>query len=1081
MKRYRAFILALLLSFPVLSRAQENVSLAGEWRFRLDKDDKGLTENWQNLHFSDKIKLPGTTDEAGYGEKTVGSDYGTLTRAFKYIGPAWYQCDITVPESWKDKRIFLELERVIWESRVFVDEKEVSMQDALNSVHRHDLGFLSPGKHRLTVRISNEMIYDIGDYGHLYTEATQSIWNGAVGRIRLVARDKMRFGNPKVFTDISPASFRVTDTMINESKKKTVNIRYELYTADEENRLIFTKTEKRILENGKNALAFSSGALSGIKLWDDVRPNLYRLKLSVEEKEKAVDVSEFEIGFRKIEASRSKISVNGRSVFLRGNIDNVHFPLTGYPSCNIADWERIFRIYKSYGLNHVRFHSWCPPEAAFAAADRVGIYIQAESIWITYPFVRPTNPPDGKVHEPLGKNPSADAFVQAELRRMVETYGNHASFIMMCIGNELGSSDFDVMESWMKSYRTSDSRRLYSVSTARKIVPSDQYIVTHRIDEIGGAVRGIRGGASTDWDFDDIYSRSQIPVIAHEIGQWPIYPRWDEIKKYKGVLKARNLEEFREQARRNKIDRQDDEFADASGALNQMMYKYEIESFLRTPSCAGLQLLSMQDYSGQGEALVGWLDSFYDSKGITTPEKFRRHCDTTVALLRMSKYVWENNETFRADIQLAHYGARDLSTGLYWTISDEESNLIGKGEIPQTTYKTGTSALASGTVSCDLSQISKASKLTVEVGLSDDAVKNTWNIWIYPVKTPIHENKNQKNNVFLTDRFDEECIRQLSAGGKVLLSASALGNDKTCDRINFYPLYWSLTFFPGQGVNTIGLLVRDKHPAFALFPTADCNDWQWQPIYRGARAFYINDYSESYKPIAQPIDDFHRNNKLASIFELKVGKGKLLVCGFDLSNPTNPVARQLKASLLHYMLSDDFDPEYEKDIASLRETFVYEAPLKSNAPEEFKDALLYIECGAGEQISEKNVPWSSASDVFEAKDGTGYRVVCEGVRKDDSGSAWHGRKAEIEIDCPHGFIGSFYVYFRSANRKATVNFEGREYILEKPDKGGLWIKLHVMREDSNDGKLLFKIVADDDPTAPDDPDLAIGNIAVVKE
>ena len=149
---------------------------------------------------------------------------------------------------------------------------------------------------------------------------------------------------------------------------------------------------------------------------------------------------------------------------MRGNLDCLHFPLTGYPSCDIQEWERIFRIYKSYGLNHVRFHSWCPPEAAFTAADRIGIYIQAEVLWIDWwmSVVRKERPemttrglPKG-----LGHNPSADKFVPEELQRMIEAYGNHPSFTMLCIGNELGNSNFDIMQQWIKSLQEKDPRRL---------------------------------------------------------------------------------------------------------------------------------------------------------------------------------------------------------------------------------------------------------------------------------------------------------------------------------------------------------------------------------------------------------------------------------------------------------------------------------------------------------------------------------------------------------------------------------------------------------------------------------------------
>lgn len=1047
-------ILCLLTCLTNRVQAQEIHSLAGEWGFRLDKEDTGLAGKWQDERFTDRIILPGTTDEACYGEKTTGSDFGILTRAYKYYGPAWYQREIEIPQEWKGKRIILKLERVMWESRVFLDGREISVQDALNSPHWHDLGYLLPGKHRLSIRVNNDLIYNIGDKGHVYTEYTQSIWNGIVGQIQLIAQDAVHFTNPQVFTYTnSGCALQIKDTIVNESgKQKTAEVTIQLANRDD-GVIVYSRTVSRQLRAGANIFDYSASLPEGIKLWNDATPHLYNLKLTLQSKDIS-DSKEMEIGFREVTASNSKILINGAPVFMRGNLDCVHFPLTGYPPCNVEEWERIFRIYKDYGLNHVRFHSWCPPKAAFTAADRVGIYIQAEVIWIDWWMTN--TPPDRKdmitkgSPEGLGKNPSADEFVQKELTRMLEAYGNHPSFVMQCVGNELGNSDFEIMESWMKPLKEKDARRLYSVSTARKIMPLDQYMATHHIQGIG-STRGLRGGASTDWDFEEVYKQSTIPILSHEIGQWPVYPRWDEIKKYKGVLKARNLEEFREVARRNKIEEQNESFVAASGALNQIMYKYEIESFLRTPSCAGIQLLSMQDYQGQGEALIGWLDVFYDSKGITTPEKFRCHMDTTVVLLRIPKFVWKNDEELTGKIQVAHYGTQPLLDGVYWKIKDEDNVLLSQGRIGEKNYPAGSSEIT-GDIKCSLGSITSARKLTVEVGLENEPVVNRWHVWVYPSRQEKIENE-----VYITSRMDEECLKRLEKGEKVLLQAHELGTAETADKLHFYPLYWSLTFFPGQGKNTIGMFVQDKHPLFSDFPTDYHSDWQWESIYKGARAFYINDYPEEYRPVAQPVDDFHRNNKLASVFELKVGEGKLLVCGFDLSDEGNPVAGQLKSSILRYMNSEAFRPEYEPPLSGLREMFTYVEPLQSTLPGEFENALLYADC-----------------DKQEGQRGTRLEVDFEKVEKE----AWVGEELTLTVHCPQGMIGSLYVCFADEDQKGregTILFEGRNFEFGKQKEPSSWMKFHVMREDSNDGKIVLKA------KVKKGSDLRISRVALMEE
>lgn len=1055
--------------------AQEKLSLDGIWKFSLDEKDIGLKERWFEKDLTQVIHLPGTTDEAKYGTRTTGSDFGILTREYKYYGSAWYQRDIIVPADWKGKQLFLNLERVIWQSTLFLDGQKLSILDALNASHVHPLGILKPGKHKLTMRINNDMVYNIGDKGHVYTEYTQSIWNGVVGKIELIAKNPIRFSNLQVYTKIAPKALQIKDTLINESgKKMTVHL---LYTLRERKSGLEVFRGKRKVEllSKRQAVDFADDVPAQIRLWDDIDPNLYLLKVSIsDDKGMRLDAKEMEVGFREISASKSKILVNNRPVFLRGNLDCVHFPLTGYPAMNIEEWERIFRIYKAYGLNHVRFHSWCPPEAAFIAADRIGLYLQPEVIWLDW-WMAVDNPGREEMNtkgrpKGLGHNASADLFVQKEIATMMASYGNHASFTTVAIGNELGNSDFAVMESWLKPYKDKDARRLYTVSSARKITALDQFIATHYIDKLGGT-RGLRG-PTTDWDFENVYRQSAIPVIAHEIGQWPVYPRWDEIKKYTGVLKARNFEQFREQARKNNLESQNEAFVQASGALSQLMYKNEIESFLRTPSATGIQLLSMQDYQGQGEALIGWLDAFYDSKEITTPEKFKMHHDTTVMLLRIPKFVWKTAETFSAKVQVAHYGKATIHDGAYWKIYDETGVLISSGNFPDLEIQRGSSEII-GSFTSDFNNIKKAAKLTVEVGLVDRPNKNSWDIWVYPSVT-----KKQSKDVYITDRFNSEAERILNLGGKVLLDAADLGNVKTADMISFYPLYWSLTFFPGQGINTLGMLLRDKHPAFADFPTESSSNWQWQSIYKGAKGFYINDFPATYRPIAQPIDDFHRNNKLASIFEVKVGKGKLLVTGFSLRDEKNPVSQQLKASFEKYMISDDFAPDYEPNLDSLRSMFVFVEPLKSVAPKGFNHALLYVESGKKSQALNQNVSWSAVLDLSEANKGTSYSVKADGVWKDDISSAWQGRQMEVTLKVPQGMIGTFYIFFHDWNdlgRQADIEFEGREYTLGKHNKDGQWIKLHVMREDSNDGVLKLKV------NATKGPNIMIGKMALTEE
>ena len=1052
-------ISTLLLSviLPIASCQVETnvIDLEGEWLVQLDSLGQGF-----DPAEGKPITLPGSLAEAGYGDKTQGSDFGMLTPTHRYVGTAWYYRDFDVPKGWENKNLVVFLERVLWESTVFVDGKELSVKDALGTPHVHEIGGLDEGKHQLLIKVNNAMIHNIGDKGHAYGDYTQSIWNGITGRMELQALDPTYISKIRTFPLVDQDQLK-TELEIKTPDMGEVSIQLKISELGGEHGIIETKINEALVP-GKNTVEVKVDLDRKLKKWSEFDPVVYTIEATIKTDDYS-DSKETEFGFVKIGHNGTNVLINDQPVFLRGNLDCVHFPLTGYPSAKLEDWERIFKIYKDHGLNHVRFHSWCPPEAAFKAANRLGIYIQAEaSIWIdgwmsTDMVARGRPEMDTKGHPSgLGHDAQRDEFVVAEMNRVVDHYGNHPSFIMFCIGNELGNSNFDVMEKWISDLKNKDPRRLYAASTARKITAADDYLVTHHIQGIGNT-RGLNG-PRTDWDFENVYSKMNIPVIAHEIGQWPVYPSWHEIDKYQGVLKARNFEEFKAIAEKNGIADQHEDLRQASGALNQIMYKYEIESFLRTKSCAGVQLLSMQDYQGQGEALIGWLDAHWENKGITTPEKFRKHFDETVPLLRMEKFVWTEDETFEAGAQLFHYGQHDLMNAEFFCqILSADGEILMEDQWLDDKVVPG-SLMDIGNISMPLKDLPKAQKLTVSLQVKDTRFKNEWNIWVFPKYSTTFD---EPSDIFISDKWDDITTDALLSGGKVLLVANNLGTEETSVKMNFYPLYWSLTFFPGQGKTGIGMLLQDQHPAFQQFPTSHHSDWQWEPISGDARAFLLNDMPKDYKPIAQTVDDFHRNNKEGSIFELKVGNGKLLVCGFNVNSQSSPVARQLRNSLISYMQSSAFNPDQTMPMEKLSEMFASIVQVdEAKTTDNFSNSILNVKAAHGLKTMNKSLKWERKFDqIINQEKGTDYKVVCDGIWKDENGTAWHGKALQLDIECKDGILGELFVHFRDwddQDRKGILEFEGRKVKLGKHAGDGKWIKLHVMREDSNDGKLVLK-------------------------
>ncbi len=380
---------------------------------------------------------------------------------------------------------------------------------------------------------------------------------------------------------------------------------------------------------------------------------MYQLQLKLKAGNET-DQTSVDFGLREFKVDGTHFAINGRAVFLRGTLECAIFPLTGYPPTDTDYWEKIFTAVKDHGLNHVRFHSWCPPEAAFRTADKMGIYLQVEaSSW-----------PNQSTE--LGSGLPIDQYLWDESKRIVDTYGNHPSFVLMAAGNEPGGAKRDqFLSEFVKYWKEKDSRRLYTSAAGWPALPENDYHVTARGTRIQGWGEELNSVINseppkTTYDWSEKVREEGKPVVSHEIGQWCVYPNFKEIEKYTGVLKPKNFEIFRESLDAHHMGHLADSFLLASGKLQALCYKADIEAALRTPGFAGFQLLDLHDFPGQGTALVGVLDPFWEEKGYISPEEYRHFCNTTVPLARLEKRIFAEGETMTANIEVAHFGENPL-------------------------------------------------------------------------------------------------------------------------------------------------------------------------------------------------------------------------------------------------------------------------------------------------------------------------------------------------------------------------------------------------------------------------------------
>lgn len=931
---------AFVLAGPPVSASMTPAtqSLAGVWRAQLDPDDKGVGGAWfaRALPDARDIRLPGTTDMAklgyaldpatmtyavdvlrvkwpGTGPISRADQAGTLVRDTLYIGKVWYQRSITISAEWKDRYLQLRLERVVWATSVWVDEKRVGDCDSLVAEHRFDLGYLKPGPHRLTVRVDNGLIHNIGVIGHSYGPETQSRWNGIVGSLDLIAHQPVFVQRLRVTPAPDARSVRVSAHVRNETLRPvTARVRFSLQ--DEEGGGDYGSTSAMTrLDPGNGMVEETLYVQSPVERWDEFDPKRYRLAAVIESDTRAqLDGEECvaKFGFRQIDRDGPSIKVNGRRVFLRGVVDCCVFPRTGHPPTSTEEWLRLFRIVQTYGFNHVRFHTWCPPEAAFEAADQLGLYLAPETpFWVDDWTVEntPTHPP------PLGRDTDVFAYVRNEIRRISDAYGNHPSFALFCMGNEFGmnGTDWEKVNSLLAEAKVHDPRRLYTASTARRSVTEDDFWVTHSTGK--ASTRGV-GPPHTDWDFTPATRSTGQPLIAHETGERPVFPDYDHfLPRFTGPLKPHNYERLRRQLAASGLASQTTAFTRASASFQIVQYKAEHEGMLRTPDYAGYQLLMLNDFPGQSEALVGILDPFFESKGTTVPGDVVGWNGPSVPLARFKRYVWRSNEGFEAVIQLAHYGREALHQATArWSLIGKDGRSFADGTLGPFDAQTG--ALANiGVIRAPLSGITQPASVTLSVQTPQGT--NQWTLWVYPPET----NEISAVEVLVCGTFDATARQALQDGRRVLLLAHGLKNSHA-QTTGFLSVYWSAGWW-GDRFSSLGILCDPTHPALAEFPNEGHSDWQWQDLSEGATTFDLENAPVGFRPIVQLVPDFHYNRLLAQVFEARVGKGRLLVVGYDLEHKLDqrPAASQFRKSLLQYLRSAQFNPGGELDPALVEE------------------------------------------------------------------------------------------------------------------------------------------------------------------
>lgn len=898
-----------------LSAQTRTLPLEGIWNFKLDAFETGVNSNGVQLQpqLAETITLPGSTDQGGKGYKTQGMTSLRLTRAFEYKGIAWYEKEIYVPADWKQQEIDLFLERAHWETTVWVNNKPAGRRESLSVPHVYTVSSLiEPGKkNKIRIRVNNDKIYDL-EYAHAVSAETQTNWNGIIGKIELRAFDKVHIADVQVYPDAAKKSARAKITVRNTTGQ-AINGRLAFSGGAGGKSGQVRIPDHTVSFSGKDTMMVITADIplgNEVRLWDEFTPDLYQLHVQLDAEAagfKAAGETAVEFGVRTLSTKGTQFIFNGRPAFIRGTVNSSEFPLTGFPPADVEEWLRIFQTCKDYGLNAMRFHSWCPPEAAFTAADRLGLYLQVEN-------------PDWRFT--VGKDTAVNRFMKEEGERILDAYGNHPSFIMFCEGNEMvGPTVKEFLSAQVKHWKAHDPRHLYTGSAAYPIIPESEYNVLygarpHRWKEGLKSRFNVRP-LDTRYDYSEYVAKHKVPMITHEIGQWCVYPNFDEIPGYTGVLKPYNYELFREMLRESKMLDQAKAFTMASGKFHVIMKKEEVESYLRTPGFGGYHMLQLNDFPGQGTAPVGVVDIFWRPKPYVNAAEFSKFQAARVPLLRTASFTWTSAQTFEATAQFANFGSSEMKDAVvHWALQYPGGEVYAEGDFKQTDIPLG-APFTLGELSIPLNKVQEAVKLNLVMRVKGTACSNSWSIWVYPEQLKAQSYK----DVMVAYNWDNKVKQYLEKGGKVLLLADTAKIASDADPV-FSGISWN-TVWSGMPPNLLGILCNPAHPALQYFPTEYHSNWQWWDVVRHSKPMVLDHLPFSFKPAIQMVPDWNRPRKIALVFEAKVGKGRLLVSGIDLRNELEkrPVARQLLYSLKEYMHSHAFSPATTVDAAMIDEIF----------------------------------------------------------------------------------------------------------------------------------------------------------------
>lgn len=951
--------------------------LSGKWNFSLNDDA-----------LDDSITLPATTAQAKKGEYNESRETGYLTESYPFEGTAWFSRTVSIEEGELGQTVKLFLERTRITS-VYVDGEQVSgeyseNEDSLCAPHIYNLTeYISNPEFELKIAVANTGYKTKG--GHMTSPDTQTNWNGITGRIELIISGNEELESISVKTlDMQGNVELMTEWNSPADTDETLTLKFKLY----EQRLVDGKLsecaflpeqeiEERtlVLGNGKKFAEMKLSLGKNAVYWDEYNPVVYRIEVLGRDD---TLYGEAVFGLRIWDRDDRRLYINGHPVFLRGKHDGCLFPLTGACPTDLEEWLRVMGIAKEYGINHYRYHTSCPPEEAFHAADLLGIYVEPE-----LPFWGTIAAPGEE-----GYNEAEQEYLITEGFRILKAFGNHPSFCFMSLGNELWGSSARLAEI-IRKFRDFDDRHLYTQGSNNFqfvpcILPEDDFYVGVRF-AVGELIRGSyamcdapQGFVQTEkpntvHSYDDVFvpylagassegadADEEIeiqygtgtkkvkatdasgfkltrPVVNHEIGQYCTFPDFKETKKYTGVLRAESFNVFKERMEAAGLDDLAPDYFLASGKLAANCYKLELEAAHKSKYLSGYQILDIQDFSGQGTSLVGILDAFMDNKGIISKDDWKSFCSDMVIMAEIKDFVLMEGEKFEPGILLSCYRPDVVENksivDVTWKLYESSSQTIDFAEIDKVLSMKGTcqaivldyGVTEVGKLSIDIPEGEGARKWTLVLEINGSEYSNSYELTVLPKTEPEDIKAITSEEIYITSN-PKAVFDSARVGKKTILFTK---DSKDSIPGTYCTEFWNYPMFKGISewlkrplpVGTYGLLINPDHPALSLLPTENYSTPLWYELITDAGLTVLDKHKE-LRPIVRMMDNFERNHSLGFLWECTVDGSPVLICAqsYEKLAATNEGRNFLK-SICCYASTELFKPQTQLTAQEFEELF----------------------------------------------------------------------------------------------------------------------------------------------------------------